>query len=1608
MKRLIQTGPRATFTVPAAGGSVPGGWVDVKKMGARGDAKRLRVGIIEGTTTLTSSTGGLKGLEGKLIAITFEGGRFKTRVTSVLSQNQATIEDASPATFAEPGWANAVAGSNDSAAIQACIAAGRTVYFPSGVYLLWNDGIQINSELMGVKLTGVSTSGAVIEFCGDGPAIRLGSGSANTSHHHIENLYISITCAGPNAAGVYVTPSHYCRLTHSYINSQALYSFEEMEQVGLVLDGAGYEKSFGANFYWESNVIKGRFKRGVWMTAAKSGWGFNACVFQHGTIIWESLDPPSETAPSGYGFYGFHQEQGNQNLVTLVDCEHWDVGYLIGSYDNIFLGSRSEFCRTKGAVFEEGVLAEDGVTFIKTGGTYCRVLGGFHGEGIEDRTGTTQVWGSQSAGRVENHITGYAYLDTGMFLQPSSYLTWNGTSGASGIFWRADADSPTKFAIGDIGGVPQIWAGHSTCRVTAGSIESGSDILTISPYPGKTIDVEFAPEDVGKRVLVEKGINEKDALDTTIAEYLSPTQVRLAALAQNNVGERFVKFGTAAEWNAEIERTLLMHSQGNSGSIHLRIGTVNKAIVDSSGLQLLNSMRLTGNIGITWETLGGSAGLSWKTPNPDPEEPDIHQGHLLNTDDAFEIQSGTADTDRDLILNAEHVDAAIQMRHAGVAKAYVDANGLHAENLSVADVANIKTLQLTDPLAATEGGTGLGSYSKGDLIVAAGPMELTRQGVGTNGQFLMVDSSQETGLKWGALYDVTNPKFKGIVAIEDQSAPGLALRNMGTNYAGFVSFEHGFEREWYFGPGLPGAANRNLSIAEYDANVYVGPPRLVLFRGGNVAVGSETDSGHKLQVAGTLKVTGALSLNVALGVAEGGTGMASYLKGDLLVASAPAVLDRLPLGANGRFLIADSAQSVGMKWGTFADVVNPAFSGFLFVRDASSAGVAIDNTGSTYAVGLRLQHSGLDEWVVGQGMPGNTNRNWSIAEYDAGAYQGVRLVVARGGAILVNQTADDGENKLQVTGDGKFSGGLSLGTPLSSSNGGTGVASYTKGDLLVATGASALVKLGVGTNGHVLLADSAETAGLKWRQLAFSDLIGSIAQAQLPATASFEALTMASSSPLLLIRNTGATMLGGFDMGWGGHRQWLFSAGVPNNTNAALAFTEFTDDVYQGVRMMIFKGGRVAIGATTDDGANILQVAGNVKVTGALHLTTALAADQGGTGQSAYTKGDILVATGAASLAKLSVGANGDALIADSSQTGGVKWGKQAMAFSDVAGSIANSQFPTNPEFVGVLRVNDAGAPEIIVNNTGTAKTATFSIYDDGNREWLFGTGLPTNTNLNLSFAEYNAGTYAGTRMVIARGGNVLIGSTTDDGANRLQVTGNLMVHDADLFIDANNTGDNCQAIYFRKKGNAGGGTAVRQYGYMANMYFQGWDGAQYAIGALIDVMGEELWDGSHRGCTMRFYNAAVGESSAAVRMALSKYGNVLVGTLADSGSGEKLQVAGDGLITGDIAVNGTATIHTLVLTNALGVLYGGTGASSAAGARSNLGVDAAGAVSEGTVALPRRTWNTITLNVVTSVSGPGISSSSGQYTFLIPSGGAEGSIGVGPTGRITSWSNPT
>jgi hypothetical protein len=68
------------------------------------------------------------------------------------------------------------------------------------------------------------------------------------------------------------------------------------------------------------------------------------------------------------------------------------------------------------------------------------------------------------------------------------------------------------------------------------------------------------------------------------------------------------------------------------------------------------------------------------------------------------------------------------------------------------------------------------------------------------------------------------------------------------------------------------------------------------------------------------------------------------------------------------------------------------------------------------------------------------------------------------------------------------------------------------------------------------------------------------------------------------------------------------------------------------------------------------------------NLSGSATAAQGGTGQAAYTKGDLLVAADASSLNKVAVGSDGQVLAADSSTVTGVKW------TNPVAGTLVDYQ----------------------------------------------------------------------------------------------------------------------------------------------------------------------------------------------------------------------------------------------------------------------------------------------------------------------------------------------
>ena len=92
-------------------------------------------------------------------------------------------------------------------------------------------------------------------------------------------------------------------------------------------------------------------------------------------------------------------------------------------------------------------------------------------------------------------------------------------------------------------------------------------------------------------------------------------------------------------------------------------------------------------------------------------------------------------------------------------------------------------------LAVDRGGTGTGSYTKGDLLAASGGTALTKLGVGTNGQVLRANSATATGLEWGADFvgTVTSVSGTGAISVANgTTTPAISVAAATTSVAGVV------------------------------------------------------------------------------------------------------------------------------------------------------------------------------------------------------------------------------------------------------------------------------------------------------------------------------------------------------------------------------------------------------------------------------------------------------------------------------------------------------------------------------------------------------------------------------------------------------------------------------------------------------------------------------------------------------------------------------------------------------------------------------------------------------------------------------------------------------
>ncbi len=90
------------------------------------------------------------------------------------------------------------------------------------------------------------------------------------------------------------------------------------------------------------------------------------------------------------------------------------------------------------------------------------------------------------------------------------------------------------------------------------------------------------------------------------------------------------------------------------------------------------------------------------------------------------------------------------------------------------------------------------------------------------------------------------------------------------------------------------------------------------------SLGAKADNASVVHLAGGETVTGAKDFTGGLTINGSNILVASTVtaKGDLLAATAAGNVSRLPVGANGKYLVADSAQATGLNWASSTDTVH--------------------------------------------------------------------------------------------------------------------------------------------------------------------------------------------------------------------------------------------------------------------------------------------------------------------------------------------------------------------------------------------------------------------------------------------------------------------------------------------------------------------------------------------------------------------------------------------------------------------------------------------------------------------------------------------------------------
>lgn len=331
-----------------------------------------------------------------------------------------------------------------------------------------------------------------------------------------------------------------------------------------------------------------------------------------------------------------------------------------------------------------------------------------------------------------------------------------------------------------------------------------------------------------------------------------------------------------------------------------------------------------------------------------------------------------------------------------------------------------------------------------------------------------------------------------------------------------------------------------------------------------------------------------------LGVARGGTNIASYAVGDILQATGTTTLSKLPIGTNGQ-LLRVNAGGTALEYFTHAfgpGTVTNFSAGDLSPLFTTSEATTTTTPALTFSLTSALAHTYFGNNTVSTGAPAY-RANAALSKVDD-----TNVTLTLGGAFATSLL-----EAASIT--------VGWNGTLGVARGGTNISSYTVGDILRATASTTLTKLALGTANQLLRVNAGGT-DIEW----YTAAIGS---------GSVTSVSSGDLSPLftVVVSNPSSTPAFTFSLTSAGANTYFGNAtGSPTSPSytAAGALTTVSD-----TNIVITAGGNSA--------TSLLRAA---SITASWSGTLGVA--RGGTNIASYTVGDILMATGATTLSKIPIG----------------------------------------------------------------------------------------------------------------------------------------------------------------------------------------------------------------------------------------------------------------------------------------------------------------------------------------------------------------------------------